>query len=258
MLRLITIPISHYCEKARWALERAGIAYREERHVQGVHRLYSRLAGGSGTVPVLVTSERALGESEQILEWVDEQLPPERRLFEAAPPTSDGSSSEPAAVRAGSGHELARRFDERLGPCARRLIYVRMFEQQQVMLRFNNQGVPPWESLALRAGLPLAKRYIARELQITPGVEAADEAAVWEEFDAVAAMLADGRPYLLGERFSAADLTFAALSAAVVLPPGYGVPLPPLELLDGPTTAMVERARAHPAGAFALRLFAER
>ena len=31
-LRLVTIPISHYCEKARWALERAGIAYREERH----------------------------------------------------------------------------------------------------------------------------------------------------------------------------------------------------------------------------------
>ena len=32
--RLLTIPISHYCEKARWALERAGLAYREERHVR--------------------------------------------------------------------------------------------------------------------------------------------------------------------------------------------------------------------------------
>ena len=37
--RLITIPISHYCEKARWALDRAGIGYREERHVQIVHRV---------------------------------------------------------------------------------------------------------------------------------------------------------------------------------------------------------------------------
>jgi hypothetical protein len=26
VLRLITIPISHYCEKARWALEHAGWA----------------------------------------------------------------------------------------------------------------------------------------------------------------------------------------------------------------------------------------
>ena len=58
MLRLITIPISHYCEKARWALDRAGIAYREERHVQLVHRVAARRAGGGSTVPVLVTDRR--------------------------------------------------------------------------------------------------------------------------------------------------------------------------------------------------------
>ena len=29
---LITIPPSHYCEKARWALDYARIPYREERH----------------------------------------------------------------------------------------------------------------------------------------------------------------------------------------------------------------------------------
>src|SRR5215475_11254459 len=50
MLRLITIPISHYCEKARWALDRAGIAFREERHVQLVHRVAARRAGGGSTV----------------------------------------------------------------------------------------------------------------------------------------------------------------------------------------------------------------
>ena len=44
--RLVTIPISHYCEKARWALERAGIGYREEPHVQGIHQLAARRAGG--------------------------------------------------------------------------------------------------------------------------------------------------------------------------------------------------------------------
>ena len=45
--RLVTIPISHYCERARWALDRAGIVYREERHVQIVHRVASRRAGGA-------------------------------------------------------------------------------------------------------------------------------------------------------------------------------------------------------------------
>ena len=29
--RLVTIPISHFCEKARWALDRAGVDYVEQR-----------------------------------------------------------------------------------------------------------------------------------------------------------------------------------------------------------------------------------
>jgi len=245
MLRLVTIPISHYCEKARWALQRAGLAYREERHVQGLHRFYARRAGGGTTVPVLVTPEGAIGESEQILEWVDARTEPHRRLF------GEAAARERALA-------VSRRLDERLGPHGRRLIYVRMFEQPEVMLRFNDQGVPRWEDRALRAGIPVAERFIVRALDIRPGVEREDEQVVFAELDWVAEQLADGRPYLLGERFTAADLTFAALAAPIVLPPVYGVRLPPLELLDQPTRELVDRGRAHPAGAFALRLYAER
>jgi glutathione S-transferase len=245
MLRLVTIPISHYCEKARWALGRAGIPYREERHVQGLHRLYARRAGGGDTVPVLVTPDGAIGESEQILEWVDARTEPERRLF------GEGAEREHALA-------LSRRLDERLGPHGRRLIYVRMFDQPDLMLRFNDQGVPRWEDRALRLGLPFAERFIARVLGIRPGIEHEDEAVAFAEFDWIAEQLADGRPYLLGERFTAADLTFAALAAPIVLPGVYGVRLPPLELLDEPTQQLVRRGRAHPAGAFALRLYGER
>jgi glutathione S-transferase len=246
VLRLVTIPISHYCEKARWALERAGLSYREEPHVQGLHRLFARLAGGSMTVPVLVTPEGAIGESEEILAWVDRRTDPERRLL-------PHSTVERERVL-----ELARGFDARLGPSGRRLIYVRMFEQPELLLRYNNQGVPRWEDRALRRGLPLATRFINRALGIVPGVEVQDEAVVWREFDAVAELLSDGRPFLTGERFTAADLTFAALAAPVTLPSVYGVQLPPLDSLDAPTAAIVRRGREHPAGRFALRLTEQR
>jgi glutathione S-transferase len=245
MVRLITIPISHYCEKARWALQRAGIAYREEPHVQGLHRWYARRAGGGQTVPVLVTPEGAIGESEQILEWADAHSEPSLRLF------GEGAEREQEL-------EVSRRLDERLGPHGRRLIYVRMFQQRQLLLEYNDQGVPRWEDRALRLGLPFAKRFIADVLEIEPGIEHEDEAVSFAELDWIAELLGDGRPYLLGDRFSAADLTFAALAAPIVLPPVYGVPLPPFELLDAPTKALVERGRAHPAGAFALRLYDER
>ena len=244
MLRLVTIPISHYCEKARWALDRAGIPYREEPHVQAIHRIASRRAGGRGTVPVLVTDEGAVADSAEILEWVDERSEPELRLF---PP----EASDRAAVLA-----LCARFDEVLGPRGRRLIYVHLLPQRERALDFNNQGVPGWEDRALRIGWPLMAGFVRRALDIRPGVEVEDEAQVWREFDHVADLLEDGRPYLHGESFSAADLTFAALAAPVILPSDYGVTLPQPEQLDETTAQIVRRARAHPAGEYALKLIA--
>jgi glutathione S-transferase len=245
VLRLVTIPISHYCEKARWALERAGLPYREERHVQGIHRIAARRAGGRATVPVLVTPDGVLGESEEILAWIDERTPAEHRLFPDEP-------AERADVE-----RLCRRFDEVLGPRGRRLMYVHTLAERKLMLPFNNQGVPGWEDRALRLGWPLAVRWVRRELGIRPGIEAEDEAVIWRELDFVAELLAD-REYLCGERFGAADLTFAALSASIVVPPVYGVPLPQPEALPARMAALVERAREHPAGRYALALFAER
>jgi glutathione S-transferase len=245
VLRLITIPISHYCEKARWALERAGIRYREERHVQGIHRFASRRAGGGGTVPVLVTSDGALGESEEILVWVDERTPPRHRLF----PPERAARSEV--------ERLCRRLDDELGPRGRRLMYVHMLADRKLALRFNNEGVPRWEDGAIRYGWPLVVRFVRRELGIRPGIEVEDEAAVWRELDFVAELLADGRPHLCGERFGVADLTFAALCAPMVVPPVYGVPLPQPDVLPPQTAALVMRAREHPAGRYALTLFAE-
>jgi glutathione S-transferase len=207
VLRLITIPISHYCEKARWALERAGIPYREERHVQGIHRVAARRAGGGQTVPVLVTPEGSLGESEDILRWVDERLAPERRLFPDDP-------AERVQVE-----RLSRRFDERLGPRGRRYMYIKVLPHRDLTLDVNNQGVPRWEDRALRLGWPLATRFLGHALGIRPGIEVEDEAIIWEELDSVAELIADGRQHLCGDRFTAADLTFAALSAAVVSPP---------------------------------------
>src|SRR5215208_7126088 len=108
VLRLVTIPISHYCEKARWALERAGIPYREERHVQIVHRVASRRAGGGGTVPVLVAPEGVFAQSADILAYADGHTAPATRLYPEAPRLH-------AEVVA-----LERDFDADLGPEGRR------------------------------------------------------------------------------------------------------------------------------------------
>jgi glutathione S-transferase len=242
MLRLVTIPISHYCEKARWALERAGVSYREERHVQGIHRVYARRAGGGATVPVLVAPGEVIASSREIVSWADARLAPGQRLFA---PGDDGSAG------------LCERFDEVLGPAGRRLMYVHMLEQRDVALRYNNAGVPSWEGRTISAAWPLVQRFISRALGIRPGIEREDERTVFAELDRVAALLGDGRAFVSGERFGAADLTFAAMAASVVFPPAYGVRLPQPGELAPRTAALVERAREHPAGRHALRMFSE-
>ena len=182
--------------------------------MQGVHRLVSRRAGGAGTLPVLVADDGVVTESEEILRYADARLEPEERLFPSEPELRD----EVVA--------LCRGFDSRLGPDARRLMYAHMLPRKRELLAVNNQGVPAWEDRFLTICWPLVKPWACRELGIGPTTIRDDDPRVRRELDEVAERLSDGRQYLCGERFTAADLTFAALAAAVVIPPGYGAPLP--------------------------------
>ena len=241
--RLLTIPISHFCEKARWALERAGIDYVEERHVQGIHRIVARRAGGGTTMPVLVTDEGVFAESEDILRYADERLDEDHRLFPADAQLRDEVVG------------LCRELDEGLGPDGRRLMYALMLELKGPMLRVNNQGVPAWEGRTMSALWPLVTRWGRRDLGIDDDTVRVDAGNVRRAFDAVAERRADGRPHLCGERFTAADLTFAALAAAVLVPPEYGVRLPQPDELPEHIGRMVREFREHPAGAYAMELF---
>jgi glutathione S-transferase len=137
-------------------------------------------------------------------------------------------------------------------------MYVHMMQDRPLAMAFNNEGVPRWEERAIRYGWKAIQLVIKRVLGITPGIERQDEADVWREFDFVAGLLSDGRPFLCGERFTAADLTFACMSAATVVPPVYGVRLPQPEEMQPETAALVRRGREHPAGAYAMSLFQAR
>lgn len=242
---LVTIPISHFCEKARWALDRAGVEYVEKRHIQLVHWAAVKRAGGGMTAPVLRASEGVYDQSPAILAYADERLPEERRLYPA-------DERERADVVA-----LEQRFDTVLGPEGRRWLYDQVFTDARRYAPWNLTGVPGWERRMFPFVLAPAKLVIRRYLGVNKASVRTAVTTVDEELDAVAERLSDGRRYLVGDRFSAADLAFAALAAPVVAPPVYGTPLPQPEDMHEEMAAAVRRWRAHPAGAFALRMFAE-
>jgi glutathione S-transferase len=242
---LITIPISHYCEKARWALDRAGIDYEERAHLQIFHWVAVRRAGGGKTAPVFVRGGRVFAESAEILEAADAEAPADKRLF----PDDDAIADEARALQSD--------FDTHLGPHGRRWMYNGLRGHRDIALAYACTGVPAWQRRALPVVYPVAAGAIDRFLDVTPATAAESETIVRTVFDEVAERLGDGRPYLCGERFTAADLTFAALAAPLLMPPEYGVPLPQPEELPAAMAPTVRELRAHPAGAFAMRMFRE-
>lgn len=243
---LITIPISHFCEKARWALDRAGIAFEERAHLQVLHWLPAKRAGGGTTVPVLVCGETVLTESADILSWADARAPAAVRLYPDDPALS-------SAIRA-----LERDFDERLGPQGRLWLYDNMRGRRALVRRYAATGVPAWQKLGLPIAYGTVAKIIDRHFAITSESAAHALRDVRDTFDEVGVLLDDGRQYLMGARFSAADLTFSALSAAVLSPPGYGVPLPQPDELPPAMATVVRELREHPAGQHALRMFREK
>ncbi len=235
---LVTIPISHFCEKARWALDRSGMEYEERRHLQIFHYLPVWLTARGISAPAFRAGDVRLNDSTDILRWVDAQA-------------GLGLYASEECL------ELEEWFDEELGPATRRVAYFHLIEDPALVLEYNNAGAPRAEAWLLGKTYGMARRILVRRLRISEEAVAGDVEIVRRVFEVVAGRLKDGRRYLVGDRFSAADLTFAALAAPVVVPAEYGVTLPPRERHPAGLGALVDELRGTVAGRFALRVYRE-
>lgn len=244
-LRLITIGFSHFCEKARWALDRSALVYREDDHVPLLHWRASFGARGGRTVPILVTPSAVLRESTQIVRFVDEHLPAERRLIPDDP-----------QLRA-EVMELVEGFDRGLGPAVRRLLYFHVLERRDIAVELITCTGPGWERRLVRRMFPAMRAIMVRGLKIEPAAAERSRLRIEQTLDEVDACLADGRRFLVGDRFTAADLTFAALAGVLVQAPQIGWPIPMRGLEIPALAGHVAAARARPAGQHALRMYSE-
>jgi glutathione S-transferase len=242
MTTLITIPYSHFCEKARWALDACGVSYVEDAHLPVFHRLATLRARAHRTVPALVDGRTVVPDSTEIIAWADRKRP--------------GMLLPPRDPDRADALGIEDYLDRQLGPATRRWVFFHLLDRKE-LVDFYVRGVPRWQAKGLRATWPLAIRLIRRDLKIHRDTEEQARAQIDAVFGDIGGLLGDGRRYLIGDRFTVADLTFAALAAPVLLPEDYGVPLPPLEAFDAAARAQIETWRRSPPGQFALRLYAE-
>jgi glutathione S-transferase len=196
---------SHFNEKARWALDWKAVPHRRVTHFPGPHALAMQRLSRQHATPVLVLEGEVIPGSARILAVLDRRFP-ERPLL-----PEDPKHAERAVA-------LQAHFDDEVGPAVRTAIFSVLIREADQLCRTFSQGKPAWSSRLYRAAFPLTRPIIARANGV---VDAANvERAFAKSLAALDLVAREAGPsaQLVGERFSLADLTCAALLAPLVSP----------------------------------------
>jgi glutathione S-transferase len=222
------IDISHYAEKARWALEHKGIDHVRRSTLPGMHIPVALMLtrGGQPTLPILQLDGRTIGDSTEIIAALEAAYP--------EPPLYPLDAEERARAL-----ELEEWFDENLGPHSRLLPFYELIQEPEVFAEVAAQAVPPPLGKAKSVVGAYARAYTSIRWNANSGEDAARaREAIIAAFDKLEAELVQGDgEFLVGDSLSVADITAASLFYPVVGPPEG--PLDP----DLPTPSALERFR---------------
>lgn len=207
------IEISHFNEKARWALDWKGVEHVRKAPQPGLHSLHARRLTGGSTFPVLEIGGQAIADSTRIIAELEAAFP-EPPLYPDEPLERERAL------------EIEDFFDEQVAPDVRRLVFFHLLRSPDVAQALADSiHAGPLKARALRLALPLIRREAAGRYGVG---EAATAQALDRIRAGVARVEAEAGPsgYLVGDRFSVADLAAAALLSPLVRPPELPYPLP--------------------------------
>jgi glutathione S-transferase len=210
------IDVSHYSEKARWALAWKGVEHRRRSPIPGAHMAFALwlTRGAQTTFPVLTLDGRHIGDSSAIIAALEERFPD--------PPLYPSDRE-----RRWRALDLESFFDEELGPHIRQLAWHELSGDPESFAGVMERTAPA--PLARISGATARYGRAYTGLRFGAGsAETAERsrAKVLAALDRLDAELeANGGEYLVGESFSVADLTAASLFYPLVGPPE--APLPP-------------------------------
>ena len=253
--RLISIKISHYNEQARWALDLARVPYVEEPYMPILHFLPVMMAVGfSGkwdrvstrfSTPVLVESGATpVCDSREIMRLAHREMLARGEGLRIDDPEVD---------------VYIQRFHDHLGPHTRRAGYGFGLENLSVLRRLAWVNVGPWQARLFAVVAPFGRFAIRKSLGVTPESAARSADKVRAMFRDVGEILS-AQEFIAGKTFSAADISFSALSAPSLLvqpDEGYGAAFPTLAESPAGARAFADELRGTVAGKHAIRMFGQ-
>ena len=211
-LMLHQFPISHYCEKVRWALDHKKLPYRLKNELPGPHLKRMKNIAPMSSVPVLRDGKTVVQGSANIISYLDETFA-QYSLTPASPAEREQAAQWEAFC------------DEEIGPHVRRFCYHTLLEHPNIVQPFFTQGAPFWGKWLVKAAYPklqqvMRKAMAIREPEVTQSRQCLESALqrLYQEYQQ--------RPYLVGDQFSRADLAAASLLAPLFMPEQYGLAWP--------------------------------
>lgn len=233
------LQISHYNEKVRWALDLKRIPHVRRSLLPGVHAIQARRLTGADTTPVLTLDGRSIGDSTAIIAALESRWP-RPALY------PDDPEQRARAL------ELEEFFDEELGPHIRRAVYHVLLDHPELVVPLFVNGQPPVARGLIRVAFPALKVAMRRALTINPEAAADSEAKAIAAMDRLEAELGPSG-YLVGDSFSVADLTAAALFYPVVRPATF--PYPAITEVPEQARDLLDSLAARPGGRWVATMY---
>jgi glutathione S-transferase len=200
------LEISHYNEKARWALDHKGVPHVLKAVTPGFQEFRARRLRAGRTSPILEVDGRAIGDSTAIIAEIERRWPD--------PPLYPSEPEE--RLRA---LDIEDWFDEAVGHDLRRVVFNDLGPGSDYFLDALYGRDHPRRRMFGRMS-PLLGLVIRTRFKIRPPHVERSRERVREAFDRIEAEKGP-TGYLVGDSFSVADLTAAAIMSPLVMPPEF-------------------------------------
>lgn len=197
MITLYQFHFSHFCEKARWALDYKGLPHVRKNLLPGLHKRVARNLAPRSGLPILVDNGTVVQDSTSIITFLDERYP-------------DRPLTPRDAQEAKDALEWEEYLDDEIGVQVRLWFYYHALPDRDCALSFLLDGAP-WYGRPLFALIyPKVRAAMTSLMNIHADSARQAEERLVAALDRLDDAVKD-RPFLVGDRFSRADLTACAL-----------------------------------------------
>lgn len=209
---LYQFPISHYCEKIRWAMDYKGLDYTLKNLFPGLHLRTTKKMAPKTYVPILIDQGEQLQNSHVILNYLDEKYP-DKSL----------SPKDPELLK--KALEWEKYCDTEIGVHVRRFGYHYLLSAPKTVIPFFTQGGPCWGPLFFKLFFSKLEPIMRKVMSIDDAGAKKSEVKIQQAIDKLHEEYQQ-REFLVGDKFGRADLAAAALLAPLIMPQGYGLEWP--------------------------------